>query len=577
MSCYPMQFPHTVAENKTGLSSLKFKVTTKGIWNVVEDKLREGTDGPHMRPAENVMVKPSTPVKSGKRRPERSLDGQRSKKQKMDILKVKCEGTNRQRTRVSVGVGKPPEANVPSKPSMLVNFGKQRPAISSDDQRWKKQKMDSNLKLECTKILKALMSHSLARAFNEPVNPVKLKIPDYFEIIKNPMDLGTIKRKLEKNMYSGAKEFAADVLLTFENAISYNPPSHQVHCWAEILDGYFRMRWKSVDARLKHTNKSYENTRKVLENNHQILKPVGQMKAPVPEKLGNSRRISLEEKQKCRSGLVQAKPGKTALIGCSSLSGTADKVHCSQRASASANLGQLIDSKPDCDVKCTSTPLANSSVLGSDGCRVVPNEEKSPCSTSATTTESGEGKLYCWIADVQMSPKKALRIAMLKSRFADTIFKATHPTPVDHDENSDLSRMQQEKLRLEIEQLKEKTRVEAEIKAAEAAFRRKELDDLRMCRERERKAARMALEKMEKTVDIYSPPSLLKDMDILFGRNPNLKYLQRIGLYLKEEYAEEDDEDEDVNIQKFQSLKGSGLYLKEKYLEKADAEEGEIL
>ncbi|XP_042044566.1 transcription factor GTE11-like [Salvia splendens] len=573
MSCYPMQFPHTVAENKTGLSSLKFKVTTKGIWNVVEDKLREGTDGPHMRPAENVMVKPSTPVKSGKRRPERSLDGQRSKKQKMDILKVKCEGTNRQRTRVSVGVGKPPEANVPSKPSMLVNFGKQRPAISSDDQRWKKQKMDSNLKLECTKILKALMSHSLARAFNEPVNPVKLKIPDYFEIIKNPMDLGTIKRKLEKNMYSGAKEFAADVLLTFENAISYNPPSHQVHCWAEILDGYFRMRWKSVDARLKHTNKSYENTRKVLENNHQILKPVGQMKAPVPEKLGNSRRISLEEKQKCRSGLVQAKPGKTALIGCSSLSRTADKVHCSERASASANLGQLIDSKPDCDVKCTSTSLANSSVLGSDGCRVVPNEEKSPCSTSATTTESGEG----WIADVQMSPKKALRIAMLKSRFADTIFKATHPTPVDHDENSDLSRMQQEKLRLEIEQLKEKTRVEAEIKAAEAAFRRKELDDLRMCRERERKAARMALEKIQKTVEIYSPPSLLKDMDILFGRYPNLKYLQRIGLYLKEEYAEEDDEDEDVNIQNSESLKGSGLYLKEKYLEKADAEEGEIL
>ncbi|XP_047943407.1 transcription factor GTE11-like isoform X2 [Salvia hispanica] len=565
-----MHFTDMVAENKTGLSSLKFKVTTKGIWNVVEDKLREGTDGPHMCPVENVMVKPSTPVKSGTRRPERSLDGQRSKKQKMEILK--CEGTKRQRTQVSFGVSKPPEANVPSKPSMLVKFGKQRPAISSDDQRWKKQKLDSNLKLECTKILKALMSHSLARAFNEPVDPVKLKIPDYFEIIKNPMDLGTIKRKLEKNMYSGAKEFAADVLLTFENAMSYNPPSHQVHCWAEILDGYFRMRWKSVDARLKHTNKSYENTRKVLEDNHQILKPVGQMKAPVPEKLGNSRRISLEEKQKCRSGLVQAKPGKTALVGCSSLSRTADKVHCSQRASASANLGQSIDSKPDCDVKCTSTSLANSSVLGSDGCRVVPNEEKSPCSTSATTTESGEG----WMADVQMSPKKALRIAMLKSRFADTIFKATHPTPVNHDENSDISRMQQEKLRLEIEQLKEKTRVEAEIKAAEEAFRRKELDDLRMRRERERKAARMALEKMEKTVEIYSPPSLLKDMDVLFGRYPNPKYLQRFGLYLKEEYADEY-EDEDVNIQNSESLKESSLYVKEKYLEKADAEEGEIL
>ena len=41
---------------------------------------------------------------------------------------------------------------------------------------------------------------------------------------------------------------------------------------------------------------------------------------------------------------------------------------------------------------------------------VVPNEEKSPCSTPA------EGD--------QMSPKNALRAAMLKRRFADTIFKA---------------------------------------------------------------------------------------------------------------------------------------------------------
>lgn len=34
------------------------------------------------------------------------------------------------------------------------------------------------------------------------------------------------------------------------------------------------------------------------------------------------------------------------------------------------------------------------------------------------------------MAGVQMSPKKALRVAMLKSRFADTIFKATHPALV---------------------------------------------------------------------------------------------------------------------------------------------------
>ena len=33
-----------------------------------------------------------------------------------------------------------------------------------------------------------------------------------------PMDLGTIKSKLEKNVYSGVEEFAADIRLTFSNA-----------------------------------------------------------------------------------------------------------------------------------------------------------------------------------------------------------------------------------------------------------------------------------------------------------------------------------------------------------------------
>lgn len=36
------------------------------------------------------------------------------------------------------------------------------------------------------------------------------------------------------------------------------------------------------------------------------------------------------------------------------------------------------------------------------------------------------------LLDVQMSPKKALRAAMLKSRFADTILKAQQRTLLDH-------------------------------------------------------------------------------------------------------------------------------------------------
>ena len=31
--------------------------------------------------------------------------------------------------------------------------------------------------------------------FEEPVDPVKLGLPDYFDVIKHPMDLGTVRRR----------------------------------------------------------------------------------------------------------------------------------------------------------------------------------------------------------------------------------------------------------------------------------------------------------------------------------------------------------------------------------------------
>lgn len=308
MSCYPIQLPTMMAESKAVGCTLKFKVTTKGLWNV---KSSEGADGHGDRvcvggskhPQANVLVKTSMPVNSGKRRPEVCLDGERSKKQKTDLLKEKsCDGTAGQRLRFFVGGSKSSEERTSVKPSMTVNSEKQRPENS-----WKKQKMDRNLKLECSKILKELMSHSLGWVFSEPVDPVKLQIPDYLEIIKNPMDLGTIKRKLEANTYFDAKEFADDVKLTFENAKTYNPPSHDVHRWAEMLDAHFSRRWKLLDNRLKlaHKNDAGVNFGHHTGRNGQDMKPVGLTKAPMPDKLGHSRRISLEESQKSRPGQMQ--------------------------------------------------------------------------------------------------------------------------------------------------------------------------------------------------------------------------------------------------------------------------------
>ena len=46
---------------------------------------------------------------------------------------------------------------------------------------------------QCQVLLKTLMTHKFGWPFNQPVDPIALNIPDYFDVIKHPMDLGTIK------------------------------------------------------------------------------------------------------------------------------------------------------------------------------------------------------------------------------------------------------------------------------------------------------------------------------------------------------------------------------------------------
>lgn len=61
-----------------------------------------------------------------------------------------------------------------------------------------------------------------AELFHRPVNPVELGIPDYPDIIKNPMDFSTIKKKLNSGLYNNFEAFNNDVNLTFNNCFLYN-------------------------------------------------------------------------------------------------------------------------------------------------------------------------------------------------------------------------------------------------------------------------------------------------------------------------------------------------------------------
>lgn len=108
----------------------------------------------------------------------------------------------------------------------------------------------------CTSLLNTLTNHKYGYVFNEPVDPVALGVPDYFTVITSPMDLGTIKAKLQDSVYSSPLEFASDVRLTFANALKYNPPGDVVHKMAKTLSKVFENKWKRIEKKMAHVDSS---------------------------------------------------------------------------------------------------------------------------------------------------------------------------------------------------------------------------------------------------------------------------------------------------------------------------------
>ncbi|RHY22391.1 hypothetical protein DYB32_009517 [Aphanomyces invadans] len=81
-----------------------------------------------------------------------------------------------------------------------------------------------------------LMIHRINQSFfNSPVDVVRLACPTYYDVIKKPMDLGTIKQQLGSLEYANADDAAQDIRLVFQNAMLFNPPGHVVHDAAVIL------------------------------------------------------------------------------------------------------------------------------------------------------------------------------------------------------------------------------------------------------------------------------------------------------------------------------------------------------
>ncbi|OII71341.1 bromodomain-containing protein [Cryptosporidium andersoni] len=86
------------------------------------------------------------------------------------------------------------------------------------------------------------------KPFKDPIDPVKNQCPDYFEVIKKPIDLHTIVSKLNKDTYRTLLEFYEDVMLIFSNCRCYNtaPYCSPLLEYCYLAERKFRDEWSKL-------------------------------------------------------------------------------------------------------------------------------------------------------------------------------------------------------------------------------------------------------------------------------------------------------------------------------------------
>ncbi|KAI9466996.1 hypothetical protein BJY52DRAFT_1235753 [Lactarius psammicola] len=78
-----------------------------------------------------------------------------------------------------------------------------------------------------------ISQHRNGNIFHNPIK--KSEAPDYYDIVKRPMDLKTVKARIREGQIASSAEFQRDVYLMFANSLMYNRPGSDIYTMAEEM------------------------------------------------------------------------------------------------------------------------------------------------------------------------------------------------------------------------------------------------------------------------------------------------------------------------------------------------------
>jgi len=125
----------------------------------------------------------------------------------------------------------------------------------------------------CDTLLSSLLRIPELEQFQKPVDPKKLNCVNYFETIKNPMDLSTLQKLLRSGAIPSVLEFKRNLDLIWDNCITFNGEESEIAKKAIGIKNTIAENWKKCQSAPK-TN-IYEDLvslQKTLEDFHQIMR-----------------------------------------------------------------------------------------------------------------------------------------------------------------------------------------------------------------------------------------------------------------------------------------------------------------
>lgn len=138
------------------------------------------------------------------------------------------------------------------KPNILKREREQTPFMSEEEFK------------RCESIVKELKKSkylSISWPFQQPVDADAWGATDYYDIIKQPMDMTTYEKKLYNGEYTHEDELAQDIRLMFRNCYAYNPPEHEINLYGHQLEQVFEKTWEKLHQSKSKDKKSSKKQR----------------------------------------------------------------------------------------------------------------------------------------------------------------------------------------------------------------------------------------------------------------------------------------------------------------------------